>query len=384
MRASRAKVAGLHDTATITGTLLWASSRACASAPWRGGSNTTQSNGVSSTGTNGRRKRSRTRASTGFRPEVVAAARCRALTAAWSLSAAVTRARSARRNANGPTPANRSAIDLALPQCSVTSFANSASPAAVACRNAPGGSVTRARPIVTVGAARCATSSPWRVRRARRCALGEQRQRRGVGGGQRARAAHVDVEAGLGGGRLDVERLRRAGERFGDIPGGLDRAIEAGRKNRAAVDPDHVVRAQRGKADFENFARAAARMQHGAAAAVAVGVDQVADRRIEPGLAQRLDHQAALPGAVGRRRPVLHGAAAAGAEMRTDRRDALGARRVDGDQMTAVGMARPRFDLDGLARQRVGHVDRTGRRLRDAVAAMADLGDEEALHHAAW
>ena len=57
-----------HDTATTTGTALLASSRACASAPWRGGSNTTASKPSSSAAINGRRNRSRVCASTGFRP----------------------------------------------------------------------------------------------------------------------------------------------------------------------------------------------------------------------------------------------------------------------------------------------------------------------------
>ena len=114
MRASRAKVAGLHDTATTTGTADAASARACASAPWRGGSNTTQSNGFSSAASSGRRNRSRASTATGFRPCVVSAARLSAAIASLSLSTAVMRARSASRSANGPTPANRSAILLGL------------------------------------------------------------------------------------------------------------------------------------------------------------------------------------------------------------------------------------------------------------------------------
>ncbi len=62
--------------------------------------------------------------------------------------------------------------------------------------------------------------------------------------------------------------------------------------------------------------------------------------------------------------------------MRTDRRDALGARRFDAQQMAAVGMAGPGLDLDGFARQRVGHVERPRRRVGDAVAAMAELIDD--------
>ena len=42
--------------------------------------------------------------------------------------------------------------------------------------------------------------------------------------------------------------------------------------------------AQRREADFEHVARAAPRMEDGAPAALAMGVDQLIDRRIEPGL----------------------------------------------------------------------------------------------------
>ena len=71
--------------------------------------------------------------------------------------------------------------------------------------------------------------------------------------------------------------------------------LKSGRQNRAFVDGDDVVRARRGKADFENVAVAAARMQHGAAAAFAMRVDDRLDRRDQPGMLQRLDHQVALP-----------------------------------------------------------------------------------------
>src|SRR4029077_17440002 len=53
MRASRAKVAGLQDTAITVGAAEVASSRACASAPCRGGSNTTASKALSSLAANG-------------------------------------------------------------------------------------------------------------------------------------------------------------------------------------------------------------------------------------------------------------------------------------------------------------------------------------------
>ena len=135
------------------------------------------------------------------------------------------------------------------------------------------------------------------------------------------------------------------------------------------------------KADLDDVAPPAAGMKDGAAAALAVRIDDVVDRRVEPDLRQRLDHQRALPVAIVRGVPVLQRAAAADAEMRTDRRDPLGARDVDADQVTAIRMAGPGLDLGGLARQRIGHVERACRRVRDAVAAMAEPGDDDALSH---
>ena len=81
---------------------------------------------------------------------------------------------------------------------------------------------------------------------------------------------------------------------------GRERAVERGRQHRAGVDRHDVMRARRGKADLEHAARAAPGMERGAAAAVAVGVDQRVDRRVDAGLPQRRDDQAALPFAIGR------------------------------------------------------------------------------------
>ena len=218
--------------------------------------------------------------------------------ASLSLSAAVTRARSASRSANGPTPANRSAI-VCRPRrnAPATSAASAASPAAVACRKPPGGSATRARPMVTVGAARCATISPWRVSRASRCLLGDARQRRG-----RAPPSAVPSRARRRRGR---SRSRSPGCRaacacarcvsaIAQAAG--DRAVERRRQDRAAVDGDDAMRARRGEADLEHVALAAARMQHRAAAAFAMGVDQLVDRmrRAQPATAPRPPGRASI------------------------------------------------------------------------------------------
>ena len=79
---------------------------------------------------------------------------------------------------------------------------------------------------------------------------------------------------------------------------------------------------------------------------------------------------------------MLQGAAAADAEMRADRRDARGARRLDGEKLPPVGMTGNGLDLDGLAGQCAGHVDRFVRPVGDAVAAMANVVDDQPLNHA--
>ena len=80
-----------------------------------------------------------------------------------------------------------------------------------------------------------------------------------------------------------------------------------------------------------------------------MGVDQVVDRAFDSSVGQRIDHDPAFPRGIGVRLPVLDGAAAAGAEMRTERRDPLGACAFDTQQQPAVGMVGDRTGFDGLA-----------------------------------
>ena len=90
---------------------------------------------------------------------------------------------------------------------------------------------------------------------------GEPRQHARPRRVQGAGAAHVHVDAGVGRGRLDVERLVLRRERLRDRPGGGNGAIERRRQHRAAVDPDDVMRAERGEADFDDVR--ACRAGHG-------------------------------------------------------------------------------------------------------------------------
>ena len=138
----------------------------------------------------------------------------------------------------------------------------------------------------TVGVARCAISSPWRVSRARRWVSARRTSAAARCGGRLPGAAHVDVEPGIGRRHLDVERLLHRAERFGERPGGGDRAVERWRQHRATVDRDDVVCPIGRKADLEHVMHAAPRMEDRAPPTLPVRVDQVADRRIEAGLAQ--------------------------------------------------------------------------------------------------
>ena len=210
----------------------------------------------------------------------------------------------------------------------------------------------------------------------------DARQRRGMRLIERPRAADIDIEAVQGRGGMNVERLFQRPEHLGDRPGGIDRARHRGRQHRAAVDRHQRMRAQRRKADFDDLLGALARMQHRAAAAFAMGIDQVVDRRIDLRVMQRLHHQIAFPGAVMRLRPMLDRAAAADPEMRTERRHAVGRGDHHPQQVPAVGMTRHGVGIDGLARQRIGHEDRPIRRRRYAIAAMSDIRNDKPVHHA--
>lgn len=92
------------------------------------------------------------------------------------------------------------------------------------------------------------------------------------------------------------------------------------------------------EADAQNALLALPRVQRHAAAAGAVGVDQFADLAIDAGMIERVDHKLPLPVSICFGLPVLDGAAAAGAEMRTERIDTLRAWRDDMRKRAAVRM----------------------------------------------
>ena len=111
-----------------------------------------------------------------------------------------------------------------------------------------------------------------------------------------------------------------------------------------------------------------------------MGIDQGRHVAIDSRLRQHRHHELALPGAIGRGVPMLDRAAAADAEMRTERRDPLHACGLDLEQSPAVGMvAGNGCDFDRFAAQRIRHVDVAAACDGDAVAVMADMVDDEAL-----
>ena len=187
----------------------------------------------------------------------------------------------------------------------------------------------RARGPSSASAPRAAPPvSPWRVRRARRC-RSATRASAVVRRRQRAGAAHVDIEAGRRSRSTwmssGLRGRRRALRRSPRRPRSRRRApAPAPGSGRSATI---VMRAQRGEADLEHVVRAAPRMQHRAPAALAVRVDQIVDRRVEsrPAPAPRPPDRASRRD-MRRRAQCCSAQPPQIAEMRADRRDALGAR----------------------------------------------------------
>lgn len=115
-----------------------------------------------------------------------------------------------------------------------------------------------------------------------------------------------------------------------------------------------------------------------------MGVDQGMDVAGDFALRQRLDDEISFPSAVAFALPMLDGAAAADAKVLADRRDTLRACALHLQQVPAVGMMTRRWcDLDGLAAERVWHINRVATGEGHAVTEMADVIDDETLNHAA-
>ena len=122
-------------------------------------------------------------------------------------------------------------------------------------------------------------------------------------------------------------------------------------------------------------------MQHRAPPAVAMRIDQVRNGCIDAGLRQCRDHKIAFPGPVWRVRPMLGGAAAANAEMRTKGSDAIRRGRLHAQKIAPVGMARHGFGVHRFVRQGVGNKDIPVRRDGDAVGAMTHMCNDKPFAH---
>src|SRR5439155_11256050 len=138
-------------------------------------------------------------------------------------------------------------------------------------------------------------------------------------------AAHIDIEAAMGCGDLDVERLVGRFQHIRERARRVQRTAEARIEDGTMLDRDNGVAARRGKADAQLAIAAAPRMNGDAAAAGAVGIDELVDLALNAVVRQGIDDNLPLPGAIGVHLPVLDGAAAAGSKIFAERRDALDA-----------------------------------------------------------
>ena len=191
----------------MTGTRLAASSRACACAPWRGGSNTTASKRLSSAAWSGFLNRSRRSAATGFKPDAVAAAR---LSAASAASSVVDRDDTRRRGKpQRERPDAREQVGDAFG--AGARLQDEPRQRRLACHRRLqecGGRQDDGRGAHLQRRRARLRDQLAMARQPRKVLLrGDARQRRGQGRRQRTRAAHVDIEAGIGRRDLDIERL---------------------------------------------------------------------------------------------------------------------------------------------------------------------------------
>src|SRR5690606_19320955 len=146
-----------------------------------------------------------------------------------------------------------------------------------------------------------------------------------------------------------------------------------GHQDRTLYDVDQPVAQTLVKAE-KNLVTGPDGGQDRAAPTAPCGRKRVPDRHIETAVAEGGSHLATLPGEIGTFAHVLQGAAAAGAKMPADRRDAL--RRGDG-HLDEVGPRATAPHRHRLAWQREWDEHGTVRRLRDAVALVGERRDLE-------
>ena len=157
--------------------------------------------------------------------------------------------------------------------------------------------------------------------------------------GARPDAFEHDIEAALGLGQAHP-RLALAAQKGAERLFQLGQARDdARRQDRADIDVDQFVRAGAAIAESEPLF-AAAKRKRGAPAAADWHRPHGVHLGVEPARTQGGHDQLALPGQIGARLEMLQRAAAAHAEMRADRRDAVGARLQHFDQAGAVAAGR--------------------------------------------
>ncbi len=84
-------------------------------------------------------------------------------------------------------------------------------------------------------------------------------------------------------GEREVDGLAGRLQRLGQPPGDRDRARKRRRQDGTLIDRHDDVRTAAGETDGEDFPAAALGVQHGAAAAFAMGIDEIGDRRFDAG-----------------------------------------------------------------------------------------------------
>ena len=332
-----------------------------------------------------RRRRARGRAAAGGRGRVPPPTRAGAPACAGRrLRAPEGRRRPPRRRARLParrcaarrarTPAKRSSTRLGLPSASSTRAASASSPACVACRKPPAGGSTTAWPTAMAAGVRAEMTSPWmdsRARPRRSAKVTRSVFSRGEAGPCPRRStssppcvAVTWISSGLA---LLAQASARASATAGARSSSGASNGQAGMGTRSCVRAAMKPTAMRLRPSASAMRR---EWKVDAPPACAMRLDERRERDGEARLPQRRGRLLRLPGRVGGRREVLHGAAAA------DRRRAGRAAATRSGEAVSTLDEPPAAVLDlgrhGLALERIGHEHGAVGREGDAVALLPE------------
>ncbi len=192
------------------------------------------------------------------------------------------------------------------------------------------------------------------------------------GKGRLARkSANVAVETAEHSRKLQIEGGIEGNEEPGKLAGGGNGEGEFGRQYGAIVNVDEVMTSFSHETDARLAAGIPARVQHDAAAAPAMGVDEGQDGRAQTTFAQCTEDERPFPLAISGAIEVLQAAATAIAEVDAGRRHTLGCRSAQGQK---PGSRTLHFSIDGLARQSERHLDEARGSLAKPVPARAQGG----------